>query len=255
MSQVTLQILRTTQTGLNARSRWESYEVPLPAEHSSVLDALIWVRRHIDPTLAFRCACRVGMCGTCGVRVNGREALACRTYLQPVLGGGPETAAIRIEPLRSLPIIQDLVTDPAPLGAAIARLSVRPRGDKPGREPVPAARAASDRGPAAEQNRDCILCGLCVSACSVAGLDPAFLGPAALVRAAIALEDRSGPGADDLLDVIGGEHGATRCHTLFECTAVCPRGVAPTAAIQRLKRRLVTRKLGRLLRLPAGSGR
>lgn len=248
MKQVRLQILRTAYAGEGDRSHWEGFDVPLPAGRSTVLDALIWARRHTDPTLAFRSACRVGMCGTCGVRVDGRETLACRTYLHPVAISGPGAPEIRIEPLRNLPVVQDLVTDRAPLHAALDRLPGVSRGDG---QALDGASASDPDGAA----RDCILCGLCLSACSVAALNPGFLGPAALVRASIALDARSGPEAGEMLDAVGGADGALGCHTLFECTAVCPRGVAPTAAIQKLKRRLVKRKLTRLLHLPVKTGR
>ncbi|MDP6824261.1 MAG: 2Fe-2S iron-sulfur cluster-binding protein [Dehalococcoidia bacterium] len=247
MKQITLQILRTGYGGEDDRSRWERFDVPVPTGRSTVLDALIWARRHTDPTLAFRNACRVGMCGTCGVRVDGRETLACRTYLQPSETSGSDAPEIRIEPLRILPIVQDLITDRAPLHAAIDRLPGVSRDD----EPASTGTQATDPDAAA---RDCILCGLCVSACSVAGLNPGFLGPAALVRASVALDARGGPEAAGVLDAVGGSDGATGCHTLFECTAVCPRGVAPTVAIQRLKRRVVKRQLGRLLRTSSRTG-
>ena len=212
----------------------------------SLLDGLIWIQRNADPTLAFRCACRVGMCGTCGVVVNGKEGLACRTMARTLLDGGA-----RVEPMRHLPVVRDLVTDMTAFHAKL-RLAA-PSAPDPAHDAQFAVVAPdSSERKAIDAQRECIYCGLCYSACTVAGMDADFLGPAALNRAFLSILDERGlderAGSDaDALDAVANERGLWRCHTMFECEAVCPKGISPTLAIQQLKRRAVGRKLRRLV--------
>ena len=235
---LTLQVSRTPPTA--AGDRWQSFDVPYAGQSMSLLDGLIWIQRNSDPTLAFRCACRVGMCGTCGVVVNGREGLACRTMARDLLDGGA-----RVEPMRHMPVVRDLVTDGSAFYAKLRQVS-------PGApDPSDGARLAvvdpdTPERKAVELQRECIYCGLCYSACTVAGLDEDFLGPAALNRAFLTILDGRVESADETLDAVANERGLWRCHTMFECAAVCPKGISPTLAIQQLKRRVIGRKLKRL---------
>ena len=109
MGHFTLKVKRSTR-GQGSDSTQAVYSVPMVAESMSVLDAMLWARGNVDSTLAFRCACRVGMCGTCGVRINGREGLACRTLVSTEIKYSG--LVINVEPLRHLPVVRDLVTDP-----------------------------------------------------------------------------------------------------------------------------------------------
>ncbi|MDP6422136.1 MAG: succinate dehydrogenase/fumarate reductase iron-sulfur subunit [SAR202 cluster bacterium] len=223
-----------------ATDAWRQYSVPVIAASMSVLDALMWAQRNADPSLAFRSACRVGMCGTCGVAVNGREGLACRTLVSRVIGDGE----IRVEPVRHVPVVRDLVTDMSSFHAkaqAVAPNTEYAGAGTPG--------VFTDSRQAIQAQRECIYCGLCYSACSVVGLDPGFAGPAALNRAFVAASDDRNELADDVLGHVANEHGLWRCHDLYECTAVCPKGISPTLAIQRLKRRVTTHKLKRAFRI------
>lgn len=212
----------------------------------SVLDALLWVQRNADLSLAFRCACRVGMCGTCGMVINGREGLACRTLLRRIARGGePE---VRLEPMRHLPVVKDLATDMDPFFARYRKVvpHLVPRdGDGAPATIPPTARERRLIDP----QRECIACGLCYSACDVAGMEGGFLGPAALNRAFVLTMDSRDAAAQRRLNVVAGEDGLWRCHTLFECAAVCPKGISPALAIQGLKRKVVGQRLKRLVRL------
>jgi len=109
MADITLTVKRTGAGG-EAGPGWQSFTVPEIAETMSVLDALIWVQQNSDPTLAFRRACRVKMCGTCGVVINGREGLACGTLVRSLVGA--RGGEVRVEPMRHVPVVRDLVTDP-----------------------------------------------------------------------------------------------------------------------------------------------
>ena len=245
MDTITLSVRRRSSE-LNPAAYWQDFDVPLVEETMSVLDALIWVQRNVDPSLAFRRACRVGMCGTCGTVINGREGLACGTQFGGAAGNGGGT--VRVQPLRHLPVIRDLVTDP---GLFFDHL----RGVDPSLTPEPGVlepvvlSADSRERQTISPHRECIYCGLCYSACSVAGLDSNFLGPAALNRAFALVSDSRDASGKQRLQMVASEKGLWRCHTIFECTAVCPKGIPITRAIQGLKRKVVVDKLKGLFRL------
>src|SRR5207244_8929790 len=154
------------------------------AADTTVLDALVEVQRAQDPTLAFRYACRVGMCGSCAMVVNGRERWACRMRLAS-LGPGP----VSIRPLYHFPLLRDLVVDMTPfvdrqraVGAALV-----PAADAPAYAAIPAA--AAERAET-DEAIECIGCGMCLSACTMVAHDPYFPGPAALNRAFTLQHDR-----------------------------------------------------------------
>jgi succinate dehydrogenase / fumarate reductase iron-sulfur subunit len=210
--------------------RYQTFLVP-DGPRTTVLDALLTVRRGQDPSLTVRHSCLHGSCGTCGVRVNGREVLACVTRLE-----GLDTPVV-VEPLAGLPVLGDLVVDMEdlyrwlePAGRPLVRASERSR---PGLEEL-------------ARFEDCLECGLCLSACPVAG-DPRFLGPAALAAAERVLEEPRGADPRAMLGWVDDAHGAWRCHAAFECSEVCPAGVDPGGAIMRLRRRLLADRLPRLV--------
>ena len=245
MADITLTVKRTGAGG-EAGPGWQSFTVPEIAETMSVLDALIWVQQNSDPTLAFRRACRVKMCGTCGVVINGREGLACGTLVRSLVGerGGE----VRVEPMRHLPVVRDLVTDPGIFYQHLAGTGAAFFAKEDVQEPAVILPDSKERK-TIDPHRECIYCGLCYSACSVAGLDSGFLGPAALNRAfALVSDSRDGAGKQRL-QLAAGEQGIWRCHTIFECTAVCPKGIPITAAIQGLKRKVLISKLKGLIGL------
>lgn len=195
-----------------------------------MVDALFAVQTQHDASFAFRVACRAGICGSCAVRVDGRERLACQVPLT-TMGN-----AFRVEPLRHLPVLRDLVVDLGPFFEKYGAIhpEFRPRPDLH----EPARITAAERG-IVERAINCISCGACWSACDVNGLNQSFLGPAALARAwALAADARDRDG-DVRLRAAGSRDGVWRCHTLGACTTVCPKSVAPTLAIQALRRRAV----------------
>jgi succinate dehydrogenase/fumarate reductase iron-sulfur protein len=217
---------------------YASYEVPL-ADRTTVLDALFHVVWYLDGSLSFRCSCRAGMCGSCGMVVNGREVLACRTQLA---GQGPE---VTVEPLRHLPVLKDLMVDMDPFFEKYRAVTpfLVPRADLAEPAVIPPGSPSRDL---IDSHLDCISCGLCYSACSIVAFDPDYLGPAALNRAYCLVSDPRDAARDQRLDRIEGQHGAFRCHSLFECTQVCPKNLAPTQAIVKLKKLSGRRRLRRL---------
>ncbi|EQD81026.1 succinate dehydrogenase and fumarate reductase iron-sulfur protein, partial [mine drainage metagenome] len=167
-----------------------------------VVDALFALLVQIDSSFAFRVSCRAGVCGSCAVRVDGRERLACQTPLS-LVGSG-----VRIEPLRNLPIVKDLVVDLDPFfakyGAIHPEFRARPLTE-------PARVTAAERG-LVERAINCISCGACHSACDIVGLNKQFVGPAALARAWALVGDGRDADPDARLAAAVGENGAWRCH-------------------------------------------
>jgi fumarate reductase iron-sulfur subunit len=218
-----------------ARERWQAFDVDSGLD-TTVLDALVDVQRRQDPTLAFRYACRVGMCGSCAVVVNGRERWACRTRLA-TLGAGPVT----VRPLYHFPLLRDLMVDMAPFTARQREVGAAlvPAADARPYALIPVGSAERrDIDPAIE----CIGCGMCVSACTMAAHNERFPGPAALNRAFTLVRDSRDAAGEARWAVLLGDDALARCHGQGNCTEVCPMGLAPTASIIRL-RRLATRRL------------
>lgn len=188
---------------------------------ATVLEALEEIGRAHDPSLVFRHSCHHGSCGTCAVRINGREALACRTTLESLA-----SHEITVEPLRGFPVVADLLVDSSSLFAELPRdiSHLRP------------AESADDRVSPPEVKRftrfeNCIECGACISACPVT---ESFLGPAALAR--IAAEIRKSPSRrDELLSPAAGPRGVDRCVQAYECSRVCPSKVYPSRRIIELR--------------------
>jgi succinate dehydrogenase/fumarate reductase iron-sulfur protein len=223
--------IRRSEPG-HASVRWETFEVPLE-DRATVLDALFFVLREHDRSLAFRCACRAAMCGSCAMVVNGSECLACKTPLAKVAKGRP----VRVEPLRNLPVVKDLVVDVDPLFDKYAAVGPWLRIDASVQEP--AVIPSSDRRRVEiGEALDCISCGACYSACPMVAADPDYLGPMQLLRAFNVLADeREDPAAIDMrAGEVFGRHGVWRCHGIGECTRVCPKGLNPALVIRRLKR-------------------
>jgi succinate dehydrogenase / fumarate reductase iron-sulfur subunit len=210
--------------------RSQEFRVPV-GPRTTVLDALLAVRRHHDPDLTLRHSCLHGSCGSCGLRVNGRETLTCVTRLDGL------AEPLTVEPLAGAPVVGDLVVDMAgfyerlePSGRPLVRASERA--------------AAGLQEPGRLEN--CIECGLCVSACPVAG-DPRFLGPAALAAGERVVAEPRGADRGAVLGWVDDAHGVWRCHAAFECSQVCPTAVHPGEAIMRLRRDLLADRLPRLV--------
>jgi fumarate reductase iron-sulfur subunit len=202
-------------------------------EKMTILDALVYIQRHHDRSLAFRYACRLGMCGTCTVMVNDVPRWACRTSTERL---GDET--IRIAPLRFLPVVEDVLVDYEPFFTKYrpAQSYFGPRQEPT--EAAPISPASRERR-AIDPNLECITCGACYASCTMLAHDAEYLGPAALNRAYTLVRDSRDGLRRGRLAAVGGEHGCWRCHSLFNCTEVCPKHLSPTRAIQGLKRAIV----------------
>ena len=204
-----------------------------------VLDGVERIWAFHDRTLCFRHACHHSTCGACGMRVNGVEKLTCITPIRAVTHNGGK---IKIEPLRNFPVISDLAVD---MGSFYCRM------EEVGAQSVlPITQAEIERPPKfwpREDSQyirlsDCIECGLCISACPISATSSSYIGPAVLAGA-----QQKGIGSEPggLLPLTDHEDGAWRCHSAFECTAVCPAAVDPARRIMDLRKQILVERLTR----------
>jgi fumarate reductase iron-sulfur subunit len=215
-----------------AQGRYETYQVPL-RENQTVLDVVTWVQRNLDATLSYRFACRVGMCGSCAMTVNGRPRWTCRTHVAKVAKHGRLTIA----PLENLPVIKDLAADMTPFfekwQAAKGVFAPSKTREQPVEQITPdnAARRAADAG------IECINCGVCYAACDTVRWNSDYLGPAALNRAWTLVNDVRDTGNAARLTAVAAAGGCHACHSHQSCQEHCPLALNPTASIAGLKRR------------------
>jgi fumarate reductase iron-sulfur subunit len=213
---------------------YQQFEVPAQA-NQTVLDVVTWIQRHADAALAYRFACRVGVCGSCAMTVNGRPRWTCRTHVSKVI----EDGRLEIGPLANLPVIKDLAVDMTRFFEKwqAAKGTFVPTATRA--DPVAAVAPDSAARKAADAAIECINCGVCFAACDTVKWNPDYLGPAALNRAWTLVNDpRDGGGAERLF-ALGQDGGAHACHTHQSCERHCPKGLNPTASIAGLKRRTV----------------
>ncbi len=207
------------------------YRVPQRADQT-VLDVVTWVQRHLEPALAYRFACRVGMCGSCAMTVNGRPRWTCRSHVAKVAPGG----RLEIAPLANLPVIRDLATDMTGFFDKWQRAGGRFAPTATRAEPPAKVTPESPARQAADAGIECINCGVCHSACDVVRARPDYLGPAALNRAWTLQNDERDGGQKARLPAVAGDAGCHNCHSHQSCSEHCPQNLNPTAAIAGLKR-------------------
>ena len=232
--QLAVRIWRGRQEG-----RFETYQVPR-RESQTVLDVVTYVQRFVEPSLSYRFSCRVGMCGSCAMTVNGVARWTCRTHVGKVAKGN----ALEIAPLSNLPVIKDLATDMGEFFDKWARAKGQFKGDRTRHQDFARVDPAGDSRQAADAGIECIGCGVCHASCDVVAWRPDYLGPAALNRAWTLVNDERDVQQRERLRAVAGDAGCHACHTLGSCTERCPKGIAPTAGIAGLKR-LTARKAAR----------
>ena len=213
------------------------YRVPARA-NQTVLDVVTYIQRELDPGLAYRFACRVGMCGSCAMTVNGRARWTCRTHVSKVVQDG----ALELRPLANLPVIRDLATDMAPFFDTWARAkgSFQPKDAPDGAVPAEFAVVppSSQQRQAADAGIECIGCGVCYASCDIVAWNKDYLGPAALNRAWTLVNDLRDGAKRERLDAVAGDAGCHACHSTQSCTERCPKQIDPSGAIAGLKRSL-----------------
>jgi len=245
MPEYTLKIRRfDPQSGEAAY--WDEHSVELP-ETQSVLDAILKVRDEKDGSLGIRCSCQQAICGSCGVRMNGKPGLACNTHLEEAAkrrhgtGSNPpeesrQAPVITVEPMGNMPVIRDLIVD---MDAVHWKKIQRVTPWLINKEPVPEREyiVPHDNMVDVTQTMACIQCGACVSDCLAMEVDPLFAGPAALAKSYRFVGDpRDAQQYERLKDLSEDEHGIYDCTHCFNCIDACPKGVEPMSQIMRLRR-------------------
>lgn len=211
---------------------YQTYQVPT-RENQTILDVVTWVQRNLDPTLSYRFACRVGMCGSCAMTVNGQPRWTCRTHVSKVVSNG----RLEIGPLENLPVIKDLAADMRPFFEKWQQAKGVFSPSKTRVDEIEAIKPDAPARVAADEAIECINCGVCYAACDTVRWNPDYLGPAALNRAWSLVNDVRDAGNVERLEAISVDGGCHACHSHQSCQQFCPQTLNPTASISGLKRR------------------
>jgi fumarate reductase iron-sulfur subunit len=224
---ITLEILRY-HPERDAAPAFQSFEVPY-RDDWVVLDAINYIKDSLDGSLAYRWSCRMGVCGSCGMMINGVPKLSCATFLKEYY---PER--VRVEPLDHFPVARDLVIVMDDFLQKLPRVQPWIVRDDPPPEGTEYRQSPAELD-RFKQFSMCINCMLCYAACPIYGLKPDFVGPAAIALAQRYNQDSRDRGREERREVLGGHHGIWDCTLVGECTTVCPADVDPAGAIQRAK--------------------
>ena len=226
---ITLRIFRYNPK-INNESKFDEFKIPYQ-RWTTVLDAILEVKKHLDHSVAVRYSCRQASCGSCGMKINGRPALACFTKISEL-----NSDVITIEPMNNFPIIRDLAVGFERMFSTHKK--IKPYIINEVSEINPGTKEFLQTPEDVEkyiQFSSCIKCGLCNSACPTMATDSSFVGPQALAQAYRYVADNRDKGKDDRLKIIDDSHGIFRCHFAGSCSQVCPKGVDPAMGIQLLR--------------------
>lgn len=210
---------------------YETFEVPA-RDNQTVLDVVSWIQQQADPTLTYRFSCRVGMCGSCAMMVNGKPRWTCRTHVKKVLDGNRLTVA----PLRNLPVIKDLAADMDPFFDKWVKAGGLHHPTATRHDPMPPIQPDEPDRAAANKAIECINCSVCYASCDTVAGNSDYLGPAALQRAWTLFNDAKDADKQAILDGVSGQGGCHNCHSQGSCTLYCPNELDPMSAIAGLKR-------------------
>jgi len=218
----------------DADPRWDVYEVSADDHGPMLLDALIHIKNEIDPTLSFRRSCREGICGSCSMNVDGRNALACTK-------GWAECSShnITIAPLPHQPVVKDLVTDLSLFYAQYDSIQPYLQSDLP--DPEKERLQSPEDREKLDGLYECILCACCSTSCpSYWWNQEEYLGPAALLQSYRWIADSRDDATQKRLDDLEDPFKLYRCHTIMNCAQVCPKGLNPAKAIAETKKLMVS---------------
>ena len=209
---------------------WQNFSVPAQ-DNQTILDVVSWIQRHLDPDLSYRFACRVGMCGSCAMMVNGEPRWTCRTHVKKVI----KNNQLEIGPLRNLPVIKDLACDMSEFFAKWKNAKAEFEPGKTRDDPIELIDPESKQRKLASAGIECISCAVCYAACDSVSWNSDYFGPAALNRAWTLINDERDQGGRERLRAISDSGGCANCHAHQSCATYCPNELNPTASIAGLK--------------------
>lgn len=219
---------------------WGTYTLDDVNPNDSILDALHRVKWEQDGTLSLRRSCAHGVCGSDAMRINGANALACKTLIARVAKEGASETKIQIEPILGLKVVKDLIVDMEPFFDHYKSVMPYFVNDNPvpanGRERL---QSQEDRA-RFDDTTKCILCAACTTSCPSFWSNERYIGPAAIVQAHRFIFDSRDEGYEERLEIVGEQFGVWRCRTIFNCTNACPREIEVTKAIAEVKMALTT---------------
>lgn len=224
--------------------RFDTFDVPWE-KGLTVLEGLNYILDNLDSTLAYRSSCRAAVCGSCAMHINGKYRLACNTSVEALVQDG--NGEITIRPLAHLPVYKDLVVDMSNFFRHYDKIKpyLIPPETMPQKELV---QSPEDRKKI-DGAIDCILCGSCYGSCPIAGTHPDYVGPHAIFKAMRFYNDSRDIGKAERLNLIADECGIFRCHSVFNCQAVCPKNLETGNAVSHMKMNLVWYKIKRFFGL------
>ena len=201
-----------------------------------VLDALIWIKNNVDPTLTFRRSCREGVCGSCAMNIDGTNTLACTKAMDDA------KAPLKVYPLPHQPVVKDLVPDLTNFYAQYA--SIEPWLHTVSPTPETEWKQSHEDRQKLDGMYECILCACCSTSCPSYWWNPGrYLGPAALLQANRWVQDSRDEATGDRLDNLEDPFRLYRCHTILNCSKACPKSLNPAKQIAELKKTMVDRQL------------
>jgi succinate dehydrogenase iron-sulfur subunit len=216
--------------------RMDVYFVDMDDCGPMVLDALLWIKNNIDPTLTLRRSCREGVCGSCAMNIGGTNTLACTKGLDEVGG------EVKVYPLPHLPVVKDLVGDLTNFYAQLQSIEPWLKTESP--EPRTEWLQSHEDREKLDGLYECILCACCSTSCpSYWWNSDRYLGPAVLLQANRWIVDSRDEATGERLDNLEDPFRLYRCHTIMNCTQACPKGLNPAKAIAEIKRKMVERQI------------
>ncbi len=217
--------------GNSTSGKFKIYKVPA-LDSQTVLDVVTWVQRNLDPTLSYRFACRVGMCGSCAMTVNGKPRWTCRSHVSSVM----DDKELTIEPLRNLPVVKDLACDLSPFFHKWTKAKGQFVPSMTREDNIQRILPKNKERREASAGIECINCAVCYAACDVVEDNPDYLGPAALNRVWTLINDERDNARIERLRAVTSNGGCQSCHSQQGCTTHCPNALNPTRSIAGLKR-------------------
>ena len=220
----------------DANPRIDTYYVDRDDCGPMVLDALIWIKNNVDPTLTFRRSCREGICGSCAMNIDGTNTLACTCGMDESKG------AVKVYPLPHMAVVKDLVPDLTGFYAQHASIEPWLKTETP--EPSAEWKQSREDREKLDGLYECILCACCSASCpNYWWNSDRYLGPAALLQAYRWIDDSRDEATGERLDNLEDPFRLYRCHTIMNCANTCPKGLNPAKAIAEIKKKMVTRQL------------